>query len=284
MAAQRLKLVLDANPDQHLKLKTEVTRKTRFTPVRRLLSDLPEVMLSAKPVWAMSPLQVSRLLPLKESFDLVIFDEASQVKPADAIPAILRGRQLIVAGDSRQLPPTEFFTKTLDDQDDGIDEDATLDSVAAVETAPRRMGSMTRDAESILFAMDRLLAGQSRRLLWHYRSRDERLIAVSNSRIYDRSLTTFPAADTPDAIAHIEVPPSPGIDGGTNSPEKEVSEVVNAVRAHALAHPDESLGVIAFGVKHQHRLEIALEAAFQEDPTLYATLNQNEAEPFFVKA
>ncbi|GAA4682695.1 AAA domain-containing protein [Frondihabitans cladoniiphilus] len=284
LAAERLKQVLDDNPDQYLKLKTEVTRKTKFTPVRRLLHDMPEVMLGAKPVWAMSPLQVSRLLPLQASFDVVIFDEASQVKPADAIPAILRGRQLIVAGDSRQLPPTEFFTKTLDDPDDDDDEDAALDSATPVETAPRRMGSLTRDAESILFAMDRLLAGQSRRLLWHYRSRDERLIAVSNAKIYDRSLTTFPAADTPDAITHIEVPQSPGIDGGANSPEKEVAAVVAAVKAHAQAHPDETLGVIAFGVKHQHRLEIALDAAFKDDPALYATLNKKAAEPFFVKA
>jgi very-short-patch-repair endonuclease len=284
LAAERLKRVLDANPDQYLKLKTETTRKTKFTPIRRLLHDLPDVMLNAKPVWAMSPLQVSRLLPLEALFDVVIFDEASQVKPADAIPAILRGRQLIVAGDSRQLPPTEFFTKILDDHDDDVDEDAVLEFVATVEVAPRRMGSLTRDAESILFAMDRLLAGQSRRLLWHYRSRDERLIAVSNSQIYERSLTTFPAADTPDAIGRIEAPPSPGIDGGTNSPEQEVAAVVAAVSAHARNHPGETLGVIAFGVKHQRRLESALDVAFEEDPELYAILNTKTSEPFFVKA
>ncbi|MFB2598127.1 AAA domain-containing protein [Herbiconiux sp. P17] len=286
-AAERLKDVLDAHPDQHLQLKKEATRKTRFTPVRRLMHDLPDVMLAAKPVWAMSPLQVSRLLPLEAVFDLVIFDEASQVKPADAIPAILRGRQLIVAGDSRQLPPTEFFSKTLDDADDASDssdEDASLDAAVDAPPAPRRMGSLTRDAESILFAMDRLLAGQSRRLLWHYRSRDERLIAVSNAEIYDRSLTTFPAADTPDAVSHIAVPTSAGINGGTNSPDAEVAAVVAAVKAHAQAHPDETLGVIAFGIKHQNRLEAALGAAFDDDPALEAALNARPGEPFFVKA
>ncbi|MHA6695772.1 AAA domain-containing protein [Homoserinimonas sp. A520] len=284
LAAERLKNELDANPDQHLILKKEVTRKTRFTPVRRLLREVPDVILAAKPIWAMSPLQVSRLLPREQLFDVVIFDEASQVKPADAIPAILRGGQLIVAGDSRQLPPTEFFAKTLEDPDDteDIDEDASL-ALALDETpAPRRLGSLTRDAESILFAMDRLLAGQSRRLLWHYRSRDERLIAVSNRHVYDSSLTTFPAADTPDAINHIEVPFSPGIGGGTNSPEAEVEAVVQAVKSHALLHPDESLGVIAFGIKHQHRLETALERAFADDPGLFETLNAKEA--FFVKS
>ncbi|MCP5916035.1 hypothetical protein NL317_28865, partial [Klebsiella pneumoniae] len=76
-----------------------------------------------------------------------------------------------------------------------------------------RAGSLTKDAESILAAMDRLLAGQSRGLQWHYRSRDERLIAVSIEHVYHRSLTTFPAADAQDAVRHVEVPASPGING-----------------------------------------------------------------------
>lgn len=282
LVAERLKRVLDDNPEQHLKLKREVTKKTRFTPVRRLLHDLSAVMLAAKPVWAMSPLQVSRLLPREQLFDLVIFDEASQVKPADAIPALLRGRQLVVAGDSRQLPPTEFFSKTLDGEIDEPDEDATFEQTADEAAAPRSLGSFTQDAESILFAVDRLLAGQSRRLLWHYRSRDERLIATSNRFVYDGSLTTFPSADTPNAIEHIEVPYSPGIGGGTNSPEAEVAAVVKAVKAHAGSHPDESLGVIAFGVKHQNRLEAALADAFRADPGLEERLNAKE--PFFVKS
>lgn len=284
LAAERLKDALDANPDQHLILKKEVTRKIKFTPVRRLLHDVPDVMLAAKPVWAMSPLQVSRLLPRRKLFDLVIFDEASQVKPADAIPAILRGNQLIVAGDSRQLPPTEFFTRTLDDPDeeDEVEEDVDLDSDLEAAPAPRRLGSMTRDAESILFAMDRLLAGQSRRLLWHYRSRDERLIAVSNRYVYDGSLTTFPAAEGAEAIQHIEIGYSPGIGGGTNSPEAEVAEVVAAVKRHVELHPDESLGVIAFGIKHQHRLEAALDQAFADEPGLFEKLNAHD--PFFVKS
>lgn len=282
LVAERLKRVLDANPDQHLRLKKEVTRKSRFTPVRRLLHELSDVMLAAKPVWAMSPLQVSRLLPREQLFDLVVFDEASQVKPADAIPAILRGRQLIVAGDSRQLPPTEFFSKTLDADLDEPDEDSMFDTKTGQEPAPRRLGSLTRDAESILFAVDRLLVGQSRRLLWHYRSRDERLIAPSNRFVYDGSLTTFPSADTPDAVEHVEVRYSPGIGGGTNSPEAEVRAVVDAVRAHVEAHPDESLGVIAFGVKHQNRLEAALTEAFQATPSLEERLNAKES--FFVKS
>ena len=284
IVAERLKSALDAHPDQHVLLKKEVTRKMKFTPVRRLLQNMPEVILAAKPVWAMSPLQVSRLLPRERVFDLVIFDEASQVKPADAIPAILRGGQLIVAGDSRQLPPTEFFTKTLEDPDEADDDadDVALDHPIDETPPPHNFGSLTRDAESILFAMDRLLAGQSRQLRWHYRSRDERLIAVSNSKVYDGSLFTFPAADTSGSIEHITVPFSKGISGGTNSPEAEVAEVVEAVRRHAALHPDESLGVIAFGIRHQHRLEAALDKLFADEPALFKQLNSKE--PFFVKS
>ncbi|NUP73183.1 MAG: hypothetical protein HOQ07_00805, partial [Sinomonas sp.] len=287
-AAEHLKAAFDAYPDQHSLLKTEITRKRNFRPVRRLFREVPDVLLAAKPVWAMSPLQVSRLLPAQQCFDVVIFDEASQVKPADAIPSLLRGRQAIVAGDTRQLPPTEFFSKVL--EDDVADEPDELADLAQdssdTSSRAREGGSFTRDAESILFAMDRLLAGQSRSLQWHYRSRDERLIAVSNEHIYGNSLTTFPAADALDSVRHVEVPPSTGIGGGTNSPEAEVRRVVELVREHLAQHPGESIGIIAFGIKHEDRIERALEQEMQADPDFErALIATGEAgEPWFVKA
>lgn len=293
LAAERLKSALDANPAEHSILKTEITRKRNFRSVRTLFGEAPNVVLAAKPVWAMSPLQVSRLLPPIACFDVVIFDEASQVKPADAIPSLLRARQAIIAGDSRQLPPTEFFSKVLDDlpsyadqdelDDAQVDEDAALDSITPASIKRKQSGSLTRDAESILFAMDRLLPGQSRRLLWHYRSRDERLIAVSNAYVYSHSLTTFPAADTADTLRHVTVEPSPGIGGTTNSPSAEVARVVELVREHLLSHPDESLGVITFGVKHQRRIEAALDEAMNADPQ-FAEALASTTESFFVKS
>ncbi|EPD83041.1 hypothetical protein HMPREF1529_03053 [Microbacterium sp. oral taxon 186 str. F0373] len=286
-AAVFLKQAFDEHPDQHSALKMEVTRKRNFRPVRRLFQEAPDVLLAAKPVWAMSPLQVSRILPAAQCFDVVIFDEASQVKPADAIPALMRGRQVIVAGDSRQLPPTEFFSKVLeDDEADDADEDVALSNVPS-ETAhepARRRSSYTRDAESVLFAMDRLLAGQSRSLQWHYRSRDERLIAVSNEYIYHGSLTTFPAPDALESVRHEVVDFSPGISGGTNSPEAEVRRVVDLVKSHVKAHPEESVGVITFGIKHEARIERALEVAMQQDPEFEAALTAHADEPWFVKA
>ena len=291
--AESLKATLDSYSQQHQILKTEVTRKRNFRTIRNLIAEAPDVMLAAKPVWAMSPLQVSKLLPPKAIFDVVIFDEASQIIPADAIPAILRGNQVIVAGDSRQLPPTQFFSKVLEDSGTNDsneiellaeDESVSLDAVSpVVQKRSSRTDSFTRDAESILFAMDRVLAGQSRRLLWHYRSKDERLIAVSNAHVYDSSLTTFPAADAKGAINYVSVPPSKGIQGKTNSPEKEVEEVVSLVKEHYSNFPDESLGVITFGSPHQRRIELALDKASQQDKGLAEWLTKASSEPFFVK-
>lgn len=286
-AAMFLKQAFDEHPDQHSALKIEVTRKRNFRPVRRLFQEAPDVLLAAKPVWAMSPLQVSRILPAAQCFDVVIFDEASQVKPADAIPALMRGRQVIVAGDSRQLPPTEFFSKVLEDDEEGEpDEDVALSNAPteAADEPVRRRSSYTRDAESVLFAMDRLLAGQSRSLQWHYRSRDERLIAVSNEYIYHGSLTTFPAPDALESVRHEVVDYSPGISGGTNSPEDEVRRVVELVKGQVKAHPHESVGIIAFGIKHEARIERALELAMQQDPEFEAALTARTDEPWFVKA
>jgi very-short-patch-repair endonuclease len=293
IAAENLKHALDSHPDQHALLKTEVTRKKNFRAVRTLFRDAPDVLLAAKPVWAMSPLQVSRMLPAVACFDVVIFDEASQVKPADGIPSLLRAKQAIIAGDSRQLPPTEFFAKVLDDLPTKGDQDeleALVDEEQSeldhkVEVPKRRppAESFTRDAESILFAMDRVLAGQSRRLLWHYRSRDERLIAVSNAYVYDNSLTTFPAADSADALRHVAVHPSRGIRNTTNSPEAEVAEVIALMREQVALHPDESVGVITFGEAHQRRIESALELALHDDAEFLAALTANQAEPYFVK-
>jgi very-short-patch-repair endonuclease len=294
IAAENLKATLDSFQDQHSILKTEVTRKRNFRAVRTLFREAPDVLLAAKPVWAMSPLQVSRLLPPVPCFDVVIFDEASQVKPADGIPSLLRARQAIIAGDSRQLPPTEFFSKVLDDLPPKEDEDDLEALVASeqgaldaeVHTPKRRptAQSFTRDAESILFAMDRVLAGQSRRLLWHYRSRDERLIAVSNAYVYSNSLTTFPSADSADALRHVTIPPSKGIRNTTNSPEAEVAAVVQLLKDQIRDHPDESVGVITFGEAHQRRIEIALAAAMVDDPEFTATLTGNAVEPYFVKS
>lgn len=230
----------------------------------------------------MSPLVVSQTLPAqRELFDVVIFDEASQITPADAIPAILRGRQLVVAGNSRQLPPTSFFVSARDDEEDQDDE------------IPADAG--TQGYESILDALAGLVPEQM--LTWHYRSRDERLIAFSNAHIYNRALTTFPGADSGDVIGHVLVEARPG---DAASPQEssgyEVERVVQLILQHAQERPDESLGVIAMGIKHADRIterlrqrreqmrEDSEDSADDDDIELLDEFfDESREEPFFVK-
>jgi very-short-patch-repair endonuclease len=288
--AERLVAALDAHPDQHERVRAQVKRKRGFQPVRALVDTLaPDVLLAAKPIWAASPQIVSQLLPARQVFDVVIFDEASQVLPAAAIPSIARGRQLVVAGDDLQLPPTTLFTKTaeLDETStnlDAFEEDDETDGPAETSEVP--------DTESILDAISVKLGPQrSRYLAWHYRSRDERLIATSNQWLYrpaGRMMTTFPAGDGGGSLRLEQCPPSVGL-GATNlSPTAEVQRVVDLVIEHARANASverpESLGVIAFGVKHQLRIERVLEARLESEPAdVRAWFAIEGAERFFLK-
>ena len=170
----------DEFKDQAALVQHQAGLKRRHLPVRDFVRNAADVLLALKPCWAMSPLVVSQLLPPQAYFDVVIFDEASQITPADAVTSILRGRQLVVAGDDKQLPPTAFFVS-------GSTED---DADQPEPDTPAALMAGTAGFESILDALGSVLG--FRQLTWHYRSRDERLIAFSNAHIYDRTLITFP--------------------------------------------------------------------------------------------
>jgi very-short-patch-repair endonuclease len=223
----------------------------------------------------MSPLVVSQLLPAKRYFDVVIFDEASQVTPSDAIPALLRGRQLVVAGDEKQLPPTAFFVSESPEEEDEDEPDpnATL--------RPSIAGTV--GFESILDALGSLL--RPRMLRWHYRSRDERLIAFSNAHIYDRMLITFPGVGGDEVLRHVLVPHDTTAE--TNSPSPEVDAVVDLIFEHVRERPAESLGVIAMGIKHANRIDECRLQRLREDPDLEAEVGEffreDKEERFFVK-
>jgi very-short-patch-repair endonuclease len=221
----------------------------------------------------MSPLVVSQLLPPKAYFDVVIFDEASQITPADAVTSMMRGRQLVVAGDDKQLPPTAFFASgSGEDDDDQADPDT-----------PSAVLAGTAGFESILDALGSVLS--FRQLTWHYRSRDERLIAFSNVHTYNRTLVTFPGADPGDVLSYVPAPWHPAAD--TNSPAPEVEAVVDLVLEHARERPDESLGVITMGIRHRDRIEERLRDRLRQDPDLEAELSgffdESRDERFFVK-
>lgn len=174
--------VMNAHREQEDMLRVECQKK-RGKSVRRLLAEAPDVLTALRPCWMASPLSVSQLLPARRRlFDVVLFDEASQVMPEDAIPALLRAPFAVVAGDRHQLPPTAFFVGGEDDEE---------------MEAERVESSAAQDFESILDQMSGLFPEWS--LDWHYRSLDESLIAFSNHHIYGNRLVTFPG---PGAFAH----------------------------------------------------------------------------------
>jgi len=246
----------------------EVNKKRRHLPLRKLFAQVPTLLPRLKPCLMMSPLAVSTFLEAGEwTFDVVIFDEASQVLPQDAIGAIYRGKQLIVAGDQRQLPPTDFFQRT-----DGEDEDSSSDGV--------NLG----DYESILDVCCGIPLTR-RRLRWHYRSRREALIAFSNRHFYDDELVTFPsAADSPESPAiRLEF-----VTEGRWKPNAGVNPVEAAraaamIVAHFRAQPERSLGVIALNQAQQMRILDELEKLRRREPDLEDCFAADAVEPFFVK-
>jgi very-short-patch-repair endonuclease len=265
----------DEFADQAALVQHQAGLKRRHLPVRDFVRNAADVLLALKPCWAMSPLVVSQLLPPLPYFDVVIFDEASQITPADAVTSILRGRQLVVAGDDKQLPPTAFFASGSpgDDSEEPEPEPGT----------PAALLAGTGGFESILDALGSVLG--FRQLTWHYRSRDERLIAFSNAHIYDRTLVTFPGADGGSVLSYVPAPWRPGAD--TNSPGPEVDAVVDLILRHARERPAESLGVITMGIKHRDRIEECLRDRLRQDPGLAEELagffDERREERFFVK-
>jgi hypothetical protein len=214
----------------------------------------------------MSPLAVSHFLAPEHTFDLVIFDEASQVPPQDAINCIYRGKQLIVAGDSRQLPPTPFFQVA--EVDEGWD-DETEDAF--------------EDTESILDSCEALLPRHP--LRWHYRSHHEQLIAFSNAHIYDGALLTFPAADAfseAKGVKFVHVPDGVYDRGKTKTNRREAEVVARRVVSHLEAGRS-SVGVIAFNTQQATAIDEELERLRIEHPGLEPHFSGDRLDAVFVK-
>jgi very-short-patch-repair endonuclease len=263
--AEQALAAMNAHPDQEGLVRHEAARKARHLPFRKLVAQAPQVLTALRPCWFASPLSVSELMPAAQQyFDVVLFDEASQVLPEDAVPALLRASTAVVAGDQNQLPPTTFF-------DLSGEEDEEAESASAVE-----------GFESLLDQMIGLIE-RPWSLDWHYRSLDESLIAFSNRHIYGDRLITFPGAGGPPALSHVLVPFIPDQDGQEESSGAEVRRVVELVLKHAVERPTETLGVIAMGIKHARRVEAALDQALLSRPDLQAFFEEDKSERFFVK-
>ncbi|MFB3041723.1 MAG: DUF3320 domain-containing protein, partial [Candidatus Poribacteria bacterium] len=248
-------------------LMKEFPKKRRHLPIRQLMFQAGNAIQAIKPIFMMSPLSVATFLPPDSvHFDWVIFDEASQVKPVDAFGAIIRGTQAIVVGDSRQLPPSRFFDKTAEDDEDEAE-------------------STTSDMESVLGLFCAQNAPQ-RMLRWHYRSRHESLIAVSNYEFYDNKLELFPS---PDA-AREEVGlvyhylPNTTYDRGKSARNREEARiVVEAVMEHARSRPNQTLGVATFSMSQMQAIQDRLEILRRENLSCEHFFNAHPQEPFFVK-
>ncbi len=211
-------------------LRAEAVKKTRHLPLRQLMHRAAPAVQALKPVLMMSPLSIAQFLPPGDmTFDLLVMDEASQIEPVDALGAIARCRQVIVVGDERQLPPTRFFAKMTSDVDDDEEEDDST-----------RVG----DIESVLGLF--IARGLPQRmLLWHYRSRHQSLIAVSNSQFYDNRLFVIPSPMSqeggrglqyqfvPDGVFYSE---SNAVDGRFANPV-EARVIAEAVMRHADGKP-----------------------------------------------
>jgi very-short-patch-repair endonuclease len=256
------------HPDQSSLVAREANKRSRHLPLRSLFAQASDVLLALRPCWMASPLSVSQLIPGdRPLFDLVVFDEASQVLPEDAVTSLLRGRQSIIAGDSRQLPPTTFFAAggSADGGEETQDDDGG-----------------TEGFQSILDLMTAVLA-PAWSLDWHYRSRDEALIAYSNHRIYGGRLVTFPGPGGTAAVRLEVVPHVPGIGGQELSAAREVQRVVALIMEHAQARPTETLGVITMGIEHARRIEMALTREREAHPGLEAFFAVDQRERFFIK-
>ena len=263
---------MDDFSDEHQLVRKESTKKSRLKPIRKLFRCAPNVITAIRPCWAMSPLLVAETIPIGANmFDVVIFDEASQIPPEEAICSLARAPQAIIAGDHLQLPPTNFFNRReLDDEQDEDDYDDAALTVGTESILDVARAGLVRDAM----------------LEWHYRSRDARLIAFSNVHIYEGNLTAFPGTAVKAPFTHHLVPPNPtASQKNTNSHPDEVEKVVNLIIEHARECPDETLGVIAFGLKHANNIEEALRVRLRDmaDSSLDKFFSATAQERFFVK-
>ncbi|KAK3262764.1 hypothetical protein CYMTET_28395 [Cymbomonas tetramitiformis] len=282
LAAQRVRAAHAANVRKQQKqfqkmtglVMSQLCKKQGHIPLRTMMKEASSVLTAICPCWMVSPLSVSELIGAeRQYFDVVIVDEASQVLPENAIASLMRARQMVVAGDSKQLPPSNFFSA-----DSG--EDETMEEAGSARVGVEEGGVMSAGFESLLDLASSFLA--SRYLSWHYRSQDESLIQFSNQFFYSGKLVTFPAPRTNRqlALAHERM----------TSPAREVDHVVAQVVQHIryqLIRPAgdrETIGVITLGQDHRQRIEAAITLAMRgEPPEALAMTDPSNRDALFVK-
>ncbi len=241
-------------------LQKAIRSKGRGVSIRRLFDQIPTLIPRLKPCMLMSPISVAQYFDVNtDHFDLVIFDEASQLPTAEAISALARAKQAIIVGDPKQMPPTSFFSSTKIDEEN-------------IEM---------EDLESIL--EDCLaLSIPSNYLLRHYRSKHESLISFSNKNFYDSKLLTFPSPDDLNQKVKFEYVQGFYDKGKTRTNTNEALAIINYIKNHFSSGNKKSIGVVTFSQTQQTLIEDLLQKLFQENPNL-EEFSMNTEEPIFIK-
>ncbi len=264
------KLHCNQADERYLVHQSELQR--RHKPIRQVVTNCPDHLQGYKPCWMMSPLTLSSYIPYgKMNFDVVIFDEASQMRVEHALGAIARAGQVVIFGDEHQLPPTSFFEVTSEGDEESEEE---------------------QDFESILHASKTVLPNADESLLYHYRSKHEDLIAFCNYEVYDGRLITFPNPTISKSVGFVHV--ADGVfDGavsregysGTRRNDIEAKRVAEVCAQHAADYPDKSIGVIAFSKSQELAIRDAVINLLETNPEVRDKLNEDDpsSDAFFIK-
>lgn len=248
------------------RLRRELQKQRKHMPIRQLMQTLPTLLPKLKPCMLMSPLSVAQYLdPAHAQFDVVVFDEASQIPVWDAVGVIARGRQLVCVGDPKQLPPTNFFNR-VDDSEEGVGDENIQDLESILD-------------ECLSIGMPKLS------LNWHYRSRNESLITFSNVTYYDSKLVTFPSPTTEDKGVRFERVHGVYDRGGSRTNRAEADAIVAAIESHFLNPKSRSqtLGVVTFNQAQQNLIEKLLDARRRASVDLDQAIATTAHEPLFIK-
>ncbi|AXE60713.1 putative DNA helicase related protein [[Mycoplasma] phocae] len=247
-------------------LKSQINKTRNIMPFRLLFQKIPNLITKLKPCLMMSPLSVSTYLKNSDiEFDVVIFDEASQVKPENAIGAIYRAKQYIIVGDKEQLPPTNFFNSS--DKDDEVYNEETDDD-------------STKGFDSILELADSNL--KSIKLKWHYRSKFEELIQPSNDEIY-KNLISFPSTKHPgkyEGISLIKIKGNYQDRKNEDEANKVIETLQKIIKKYGLK---KSIGVVTFNLEQQMLIERKIDKFISNNPEFESFFDNNKHEKFFVK-
>lgn len=259
-------------------IRGEIGKKRGHLALRRLFERAGTAIQRIKPVLLMSPISVAQFLPPGVlNFDLLVIDEASQVRPEDALGAIARAKQIVVVGDKKQLPPSSFFDRLASGEDDNED---VIDDEEDLLGGSAKLGAL----ESVLTLCEARGLG-SRMLSWHYRSRDPSLIEVSNREFYESGLILPPSPLQRDPAYGLCFTKVDGVydKGGKRDNRKEGEAIVARVAEHARSNPSLSLGIVTFSFAQRNLITELLELSRRSDNVLDEFLREGKSEDLFVK-